>query len=74
MYLLIYFRRNSKIIIDYPSSPINYDLKVRLNFHIDNVLDNEIILNYNKTAKIAKSIGNFFGKINKKVINSATKT
>lgn len=41
-------------------------MKVRIDFHCEKVLENEIAINHNGTAKIGRAIGNFFGFISSK--------
>lgn len=72
MYLFVYFRERAKLI-DYLSPELKYETKVRIDYHIDNVKENEIILNYNKLAKISKAFGGFFGKINKAIVEKTAK-
>jgi hypothetical protein len=50
---------------------MKYEVKVRIDFHVDQVMENEIIINFNKAAKIGKALGGFFGKINNKIVKKA---
>lgn len=58
-------------MLDYESPNMKYEIKVRIDFHVDQVLENEIIINFNKAAKIGKALGGFFGKINNKIVKKA---
>lgn len=52
---------------------MKYENKVRLDFHIDNVLENEIALTFNKVSKLGKAFGELFGKVSKKMIQKTAK-
>lgn len=52
---------------------MKYENKVRLDFHADNVMENEIVLTYNKVTKIGKAFGGLFGSLSKKVIQKTAK-
>lgn len=52
---------------------MKYETKVRLDYHIDNVLENEIVLTFNKISKIGKAFGGLFGKVSKKIIQKTAK-
>lgn len=59
--------------MDYLSPNMKYENKVRLDFHIDNVLENEIVLTYNKVTKIGKAFGGLFGSLSKKIAQKTVK-
>lgn len=63
--------RKYSTILNYQSPELQYEAKIRIDYHCDRVLDNEIVINYTRTTKIAKAIGNFFGFFSHKVDKEA---
>ena len=52
--------------MDFSNPALPYEIKIRIDFHIEDVTHNEVIINYNRISKIARSIGSFFGSISTK--------
>jgi hypothetical protein len=46
---------------------LKYETKVRIDFHCEKILENEVMINFLTSSKVGKTVGKFFGFLSSKI-------